>query len=238
MSDKIKNYIKILNENIATIAIIPTVFGGIWQILKLGRISISMIRFFSISQLISDGLIILLFVSYPIFVYIGFFLDNSIDKLYEEKNFKFKNLFKTKFEKFRVLLYLIVFFILLFNISEIIELNGFYMFCVFFFLLNFFLFFLFIIFFNFFQRKNLIEVYLVTATCISILVALYSFNKNYNKNDNIENFNLLIEKMEKKECYSNAPTILYFNDKYIFIEINKKGKKNILIKQIEDLFKD
>jgi MFS family permease len=238
MRDNIKNYIKILKDNIAIIAIIPTVFGGILQVFQLARISINMIRFFSISQLISDGLIIILFVSSPILVYLGFFINNSTDKLYEEKNFKLKELFKTKFERFRIFLYLVIALILIFNISEIIKLNGFYIFSIFFFLLNFLLFFFFIIFFNFLQRKHLIEAYLIIAACISILVALYAFNKNYQKNDNIENFNLLINKIEKEECYSKPPIILYFNDKYIFIEIVKKDKKTILIKQFEDLFKD
>ncbi|WP_433765492.1 hypothetical protein [Flavobacterium ginsenosidimutans] len=238
MKDKINNYIKILNENIAIIAIIPTVFGGIWQVVQLGKISINMIRFFSISQLISDGLIMILFFSPPILIYLGFFLNNSTEELYNAKKFKLKELFKTRFEKFRIFLYLIIALILIFNISELIKLNGFYIFCVFFFLLNFLLFFFFIIFAHFLQRRNLIETYWIIAASICILLSLYAFNKNYQKSTNIENFNFLISQMEKEQCYSKSPEILYFNDKYIFIETNKKDKKTILIKQMEDLFKE
>jgi hypothetical protein len=48
-----------VKENIQIIVLVPTILGGLWQILELSLISTSMIRFFSISQLVADGLLIL-----------------------------------------------------------------------------------------------------------------------------------------------------------------------------------
>jgi len=61
-------------------------------------------------------------------------------------------------------------------------------------------------------------------------------NKSYQITDNIRNFEIIINDLEKKECYSSTPKVLYFNDKYIFIELDKKNKKTFLIKKIDDLF--
>ena len=57
-----KNYIKQfkrLRENLNIIILVPTILGGLWQILELASISTSYIRFFSLTQLIADGLLIL-----------------------------------------------------------------------------------------------------------------------------------------------------------------------------------
>ena len=50
---------KWVKENLNLILIIPTVIGGFWQIIELARISTAYIRFFSITHVIPDGLLIL-----------------------------------------------------------------------------------------------------------------------------------------------------------------------------------
>lgn len=54
------NWVK---ENLSLILIIPTTIGGLWQLLELSRISTAYIRFFSISQVIPDGLLVLFILS-------------------------------------------------------------------------------------------------------------------------------------------------------------------------------
>ncbi len=54
------NFFDRVKDNIQLILIIPTLLGGLWQIFELTNISVSFIRFFSLSQLVSDGLLILL----------------------------------------------------------------------------------------------------------------------------------------------------------------------------------
>ena len=57
--EKLINQFNKLKENLSLILLVPTALGGIWQLLELSSISTSFIRFFSISQLVSDGLLIL-----------------------------------------------------------------------------------------------------------------------------------------------------------------------------------
>lgn len=47
------------------IVLVPTFIGGIWQIMELAWLDTSYVRFFSLSQLASDGLLIL----FVIFIY-------------------------------------------------------------------------------------------------------------------------------------------------------------------------
>ncbi|SDF61903.1 hypothetical protein [Chitinophaga filiformis] len=54
-------------ENIGMIVLIPTILGGIWQLAELLALGTPYIRFFSISQLVSDGLLVLSILSFCIF---------------------------------------------------------------------------------------------------------------------------------------------------------------------------
>ncbi|MBC8882560.1 hypothetical protein H9X57_01555 [Flavobacterium piscinae] len=46
------------------ILVIPALLGGIWQVLELISIRLQLIRFFSASQLIADGIIVMIFLSF------------------------------------------------------------------------------------------------------------------------------------------------------------------------------
>ena len=47
-----------MQKHIGIIVLLPTIIGGIWQILELGSLGTPYIRFFSVSQLVSDGLLV------------------------------------------------------------------------------------------------------------------------------------------------------------------------------------
>lgn len=85
MNQYLKRNYTIIKNNIAMIALIPTFAGGLLQLIKLGLISVSMIRFFSISQLVTDGIIILLFLSFPILIFITLFLNQGLLLIYTMK---------------------------------------------------------------------------------------------------------------------------------------------------------
>jgi len=65
--NKIKNFFKdqleVINRNLTIILIVPSLIGGFWQFLILNLIDTSYLRFFSVTQALSDGLIILLFLT-------------------------------------------------------------------------------------------------------------------------------------------------------------------------------
>ncbi|CAA6803930.1 MAG: Unknown protein, partial [uncultured Sulfurovum sp.] len=48
-----------IKNNLAVILLFPALLGGLWQLLELSKMSISFIRFFSPTQLLPDGLLIL-----------------------------------------------------------------------------------------------------------------------------------------------------------------------------------
>jgi len=64
MIKKLKNVTLLdIKNNLAVILLFPTVLGGVWQLLELSKMSISFIRFFSPTQLLPDGLLILFMLS-------------------------------------------------------------------------------------------------------------------------------------------------------------------------------
>lgn len=53
-----EEYIR-LKDNLSIILLVPTLLGGVWQLLELSSISTSFIRFLSLGQLVADGILIL-----------------------------------------------------------------------------------------------------------------------------------------------------------------------------------
>lgn len=91
----LKNHLSFNNfkENLPIILIIPTSLGGIWQLLELSNLGIPYIRFFSVAQLLPDGLVVIV-----ITLAILFFISNSaiiyVSKSFEHHSqYSFKELF-------------------------------------------------------------------------------------------------------------------------------------------------
>ncbi|MDQ8012949.1 MAG: hypothetical protein REI96_10905 [Flavobacterium nitrogenifigens] len=57
---ELKSISAFIKKNLSIIIIIPAFIGGAWQALELMNISVQYIRFFSISQIVPDGLVILM----------------------------------------------------------------------------------------------------------------------------------------------------------------------------------
>ncbi|KAF2336880.1 hypothetical protein [Flavobacterium daemonense] len=74
-----------IKDNLSILILIPTIIGGIWQLLELSLISTSFIRFFSITQLVADGILILFIIS---ILYIAF---NISGKMIKKNDFQFDN---------------------------------------------------------------------------------------------------------------------------------------------------
>jgi hypothetical protein len=67
----LKKAVRFLKEYLAVFLIVPTVVGGLSQIFSLISININYIRFFSASQLISDGLLILISLVFILILPVG-----------------------------------------------------------------------------------------------------------------------------------------------------------------------
>lgn len=89
-----KNLLKLidnskLKDNIGIIILVPTILGGLWQIFELASLGIPFIRFFSVSQLVSDGLLLLFIISWTYLIWnlmISSFIRKEEDKLDEEES--------------------------------------------------------------------------------------------------------------------------------------------------------
>ena len=60
IKNRISYLSNLIKDNIAIIVLIPTVLGGLIQLFKLGMIDLRYIRYFSVTQLIPDGLLAIL----------------------------------------------------------------------------------------------------------------------------------------------------------------------------------
>lgn len=63
-----------VTENLTVILLVPTLLGGLWQLAELASIGVPYIRFFSVSQMVSDGLLMLFILGviiYSSFIFIN-----------------------------------------------------------------------------------------------------------------------------------------------------------------------
>ncbi len=74
----------LFKDNLNLLILFPTIIGGIWQVTELSLLSISFVRFFSISQLISDGILIL--ITSILFYFLFRFLIGFYSLYKEEKS--------------------------------------------------------------------------------------------------------------------------------------------------------
>lgn len=58
--DLLKRAVSYLSKHLSLVLLIPALLGGIWQIIELSQMSFSYVRFFSASQVLADGLLILI----------------------------------------------------------------------------------------------------------------------------------------------------------------------------------
>jgi hypothetical protein len=220
---KFQNYYSILKENLVVITLLPYIFGGICQLYKLACISPDMVRFFSISQVVSDGLIVLVLIIIPLFptMFLVPVFDSPKIKVFDKESNKYENavgtvllfccmylsydyVFNNKLASFYDILKLTV------GVSAVISL-----------------------FVNFLKESNIsvfgVKLYIVSSYLIYFIVVTVGYgniSNDYNSIINIKNFkrNLRREYPKVKEI-----RILYFNDKYIFTKIEKENGSEILI---------
>lgn len=81
---KIEQISRQIKDNLPLIVLLPAILGGLWQLIELSKMSISFIRFFSPTQLLPDGLLMLFVVFVLYFAYkIGEF--NNKKKRFKRK---------------------------------------------------------------------------------------------------------------------------------------------------------
>lgn len=225
----------LIKENLTILLIIPTLIGSLWQIIAICFINISYLRFFSITQALSDSLIIIFFCSFYFLMYsvISFYGQISND-LHSVKRLKRENIGAFIFALLIILTTLIIiilnnkltiqsFFLLAislltlqFVIKKTIKRNKFK-------------------YIKFIKKHPFLTLSVYTIILGGLIIlSIYIniiFHKTYSKPENFKNIEYL-------DCYLNIKRdqykLLYFNDNYIFVELNEN--KNVEVIKFEELF--
>lgn len=222
-----KNKLKQIRENFPLIVAIPTLLGGLWQLIELIRISPIFLRFFSINQMVSDGLLVGLAIFLVVVIPYSFAQSttNAMVKHLDIKiilllsvciiilplTFIFNDYIRKEYPIYRIIIWSYLFFTnicLMYNDklqkAAPTKYDKYFLSVISFFILP------------------------IIASDVKSLIKEFSKSET-----SLENF-----KTFKTELYQQHPCAKfeYFNDKYIFIQIDSTSKeKSYLIKDVNEM---
>lgn len=252
-----------VKRNINLIVILPALFGGLWQVVELASMSFSFIRFFSVGQIIPDGLLVLLFltsffISTLILIHFWRKLDSKEDEETDRPILPKKGNVGYAFLLF-ILSMVFIFGLVYIDLYFIDNIESFAT-LIFYFPINilFAVISLIALYYSAFHcrdtkewSKPLKEIvlsfkilpFIIPPTMFIFFVA--RFHEVFTFPIELKNVEYLVCKMEKIDESANIE-LLYSNDKYIFIRCDVftkdwKGKprtNEIRIFQFEELFDD
>jgi len=235
----LKEKLKYFKENLSVIVLIPTLLGGFWQLMALSNISVTYIRFFSITQLIADGILILFVLT---LIYLSFKFSTWItNKGLQEKNSKAFKIFKFSFVIVIGIFWVTIFIIDTIKTGYINPLLLFFsiVFGTMIIVLTFHLLKYFKIIQRLVEMENLMLIIAIIAFFgfMTFLDFTFStFNKSFLIPKNLKNIEKLEKKLQTKYPNYSSVSIKYFNDKYFFVEINQNDKSEIEIISFNKLF--
>lgn len=254
-----------LKENLSLILVLPTLIGGFWQLIELSTISTAYIRFFSISQVIPDGLLVLFVISLIVGSYylggllikISFFYKAQMPDwksaiivilmllaMYSISSYEmYKMIKKVGYFKISDIAMIIVMITFLLgaivnvipskeevqSIKEENKKEG--------------------IKDNVTKKKRpkWFDFILKLIVCSLLLVAIYTIyfflgivsdlRKSYIETEKLINIEILKNKISEKHNDKTFTEILYFNDKYFFVQLKDiNNEEYIRVFKIEDMF--
>jgi hypothetical protein len=236
--------LKPIKEYLPLIVLVPAIIGGLWQIIALASMSIAYIRFFSVTQLIADGLLaILVILPWLVCAYIYNIASENFYVVLKEAKESFP---KTKYYltkgfvalSYTLIIAVSVYFLLSFVFkvnNEFIKYYGTIIFT------SIIIFLLDIILFNGGYVQAVDKVYenkffkgILTGIFLVLFLVILPmfFDFKFYIPRNLENF-------EKLKKYNQGKEIVprYFNDKYIFLEHKKEDNSTtIQVVPFEELF--
>lgn len=255
-----KRGIRYTAKHLSLILLVPAILGGIWQIIELSQMSFSYIRFFSASQVLADGLLLLLmlvffagtfFFTYMLhYRYVSSTSDDDDDGTNEENEGTGKNYIRCLV---LFLTYILLLSLELYTLSRILQtpdsivtlLVIFPVATIFLYLaLGAYIFASFSVlktaFYSIFLKHT---IWLWFATiAISIFLATSAFRKSFALPKDLLNADIILHQIAAANP-ETEPTIIYNNDKYLFIDLNnffflheKPVNGGMLIVPVEDIF--
>ncbi|MFW6476938.1 hypothetical protein ACOCHT_16950 [Acinetobacter baumannii] len=248
-----------IKDNLPIIFIIPTTIGGVWQLFELSSFGISYIRFFSVPQLLPDGLLIITMLA-VIYYYL-----HMLTQVYESSKFEYylnKTLSK-------------LIFILVLNIITAIGIASFLTIkfpdkttfttfainlAILYFLFKCILLIIKIFITIYFKVKNIlidkldefvinfkaqdynkpyvtgVTLLYITAIILSSVVILKPLRNFAYYPSNLENLTKIENELIKNFRLCEPPKLEYFNKDYLFYEVQIEDLKRIYIIESKNLF--
>ncbi|WP_130735146.1 hypothetical protein [Flavobacterium sp. J27] len=222
--DKIKQSLEYIQNHLNVILLVPTVLGGFWQLIELMIINTSYVRFFSLTQVVADGIIILFILGILTFSYLVIFSES-----FAKPNSK--DLYGKLWLKILSFLVILIFIIYMLyeiiihdNYSTILFIVSIILIMILFKVLGD------IVYYHF---KRSISKFALTLFSSSLILIFASnidnfgkmFHKTYFIPDDLKN-------IENIECYlgkkKNEFEILYLNDNYIFVKVVNSQQVEII----------
>lgn len=217
------NYIKYINENLSLLIAVPTILGGFKQFIILSVMSPSLLTFFSINQLLIDGVVAIIKLSASFF-FVYLYRELIIDYCKEKKFYSEKKIWLVNYS---LKLFMIFWFFIVITVDI-----SFYvppLADIMLFIIASLLIFIIVnisIYYNTKASKRLAY----------FIIALFILLSDINEGKSIQNFETITALVRKK--YPEAK-IKYFNDQFIFYDTRPKYMNSeIVIKKIDDLFEE
>lgn len=241
------------------ILIIPTLIGGVWQLFELGNIGTPYIRFFSVTQLLPDGLLIIFII-----LGISLYLSNTTI-IYERKGFEHN----TKYS-FKEIIFFICFNLILISGAgylyyKVYKLPDTFSHIIYKFFLLYFIFRAVLYVFELFitisikikktdpsifekilddfvkqdYTKTFTRLFTILFFIFFLITIYFSFvmvRKFAYYPSNFENLTKLENELIKNFRLCEPPNLEYFNRDYLFYEIKIENKKRIYIIESKNLF--
>ena len=252
-----KNFYKNNKDFFPIIILIPTIIGGIWQILELMTIDPSFLRFFSISQLVSDGILIItlltIVIVYLLLLNKKFNLKDLGNVNFEKNQFNLKN-FIASILLFFIYIFMILYVYYTYNLDDIKSYRvkellilllgiGFFIPLLLENIISITIELLKLIFgditdwkaqlqnkkSSFYKTINILSIIILIGKIIIFFGAFsifIEFRKKIILPENLENLKSVKDEIKKEYGQNQKFSILYLNDKYIFIELDNQFREN------------
>lgn len=257
--DLLKRGIRYLSKHLSLVLLIPALLGGMWQIIELSQMSFSYVRFFSASQVLADGLLILVLLIFFggtfLFLYAIYERYIKSNSNATDNNELLEAPLKTNY--FRCFYLFITYLLfLLFEIYALLNIlkkpDSFFTILILFPVATVILYlalaswmFANLSVIKTWLYKNILRhtIWLWFATIMfSFFWVAYSFRMSFAVPSNLVNTDILLHQIADANP-GTQPEIVYNNDKYLFIELNdffylhnKPVTGGMIIIPVEDVF--
>lgn len=254
----LKQGIRYLSKHLSLVLLIPALLGGIWQIIELSQMSFAYVRFFSPSQVLADGLLLLILLIFFIgtffflyLIYSRYINSKSVDSNDESLEITSKTNYIKGISLF--ILYIILLLLEIYTLSNILKRpDSFFTILILFPVATIILYLalaawmfanLSIVKTWFYRSilRHTIWLWFLTII-ISFVLTASSFRNSFALPKNLVNTDIIVHQIAETNPEAQ-PVIVYNNDKYLFIELNnfyylnaKPVNGAMLIIPVEDIF--